>query len=99
MQPAGALLKGIRSMGHIDTLIGRVLGEYQIERLLGQSQLGAAYLALHPAQNRRVMITTFPMPEGMSTQEYERFQLLIPQKGEVLTHLTPPHLFPLDAYQ
>src|SRR5258708_8844883 len=97
MQPAGALLKGIRSMGHIDTLIGRVLGEYQIERLLGQSQLGAAYLALHPAQNRRVMITTFPMPEGMSTQEYERFQVRIAQEGEILTHLAHPHILPVYA--
>jgi len=84
-------------MGYPETLAGRALGEYQIEQLLGQSQLGSAYLALQPAQNRRVMLTLFPMPEGMSTQEYERFQRHITQEGEVLTHLTHPHILPVYA--
>jgi hypothetical protein len=51
------LLKEIRKayMISVEPLVGSVLGEYQIERLLGQSQLGAAYIAQQIPQGRTVM--------------------------------------------
>lgn len=78
-----------------EPLTGKRLGEYQIERLLGQSQLGAAYLALQAGPGRRAMVTTFHIPEGLSIQEQDQFCLRIAGEGEVLTRLAHSHILPV----
>lgn len=85
-------------MGSTDLFISGMLGEYQLERLLGQSQLGAAYLAQQPAQGRRVMVTTFNLPEGMSVQEHEQLSLRLARESEILVRLTHPHILPIYAF-
>ncbi len=85
-------------MGSTDLLIGGMLGEYQLKRLLGQGQLGAAYLAQQPAQGRRVMVTTFNLPEELSVQEHEQLSLRLAKEGEVLVRLTHPHIMPIYAF-
>lgn len=82
-------------MVQIELLAGRTVGEYQIERLLGQSQLGAAYLALQPALGRKVMVTTFHIPEGLSAQEQEQIQHRISREGETLARLAHPNILPV----
>ncbi len=80
-----------------DMFIGSMIGEYQIKRLLGQSPLGVAYLALHPAQGRKAIVIIFHLPEGMSAQEREQLGLRVAREGEMLTRLAHPHILPIYA--
>jgi serine/threonine protein kinase/nitrite reductase/ring-hydroxylating ferredoxin subunit len=83
-------------MVQTEPLTGQRLGEYQIERLLGQSQLGAAYLAHQARLGQRVMVTTFHIPEGMSSmQEQYQLQQRIARESDALTRLTHPHILPV----
>ena len=79
----------------VDQLVGRSLGEYQIERLLGQGQLGAAYMAQQLSQGRTVIITMFNFPEGLSAQERERFITRLAQERTTLVRLTHPTILPI----
>jgi hypothetical protein len=51
----------------VDQLVGRTLGEDQIERLLGHGRLGAAYMAQQRSQGR-----TVPRPERLCAQRKAR---------------------------
>jgi len=82
-------------MVHTEPLTGQRLGEYQIERLLGQSQLGAAYLAQQAGLGQRAMVTTFHIPESMSMQEQDRLHQRIVRESAALTRLTHPHILPV----
>ena len=79
----------------VDQLVGRTLGEYRIERLLGQGQLGAAYLAQQLLQGRTVMLTLFNFPEGMSAQEGNQCATRFAQERATLTRLTHPNILPI----
>ncbi len=79
----------------VDQLVGRSLGEYRIERLLGHGQLGAAYLAQQLSQGRTVIITMFNFPEGLSAQERERFITRLAQERTTLVRLTHPTILPI----
>ncbi len=79
----------------VDQLVGRTLGEYQIEWLLGHGQFGAAYLARQLSQGRTVMITTFNFPEGISAQERDKFSVRFAQEGAALFRLTHPNILPV----
>src|SRR2546421_2586514 len=69
----------------VDQLVGRTLGEYQIERLLGHGQLSAVYMAQHQSQGRTVMVTTFNFPDSMVVRE--RFAERFAQEGAALVGL------------
>jgi len=81
-----------------EQLTGTMLGESQVERLLGKSQLGAAYLARQPARGRKVLLTTFRFPEGMPAQVREQFLARFTREGAALLHLVHPHLLPIYEY-
>lgn len=81
-----------------EQLAGTMLGESQIERLLGKSQLGAAYLARQPARGRKVLLTTFRFPEGMPAPVREQFLVRFTREGAALLHLVHPHLLPIYEY-
>lgn len=85
-------------MPGIEQLTGETLGEYQIERLLGKSQLGAAYLAQQPTQGHTVLVTMFHFPKGMTAQEREQYLARFSQEGAALTHLAHPHILPIYAF-
>ncbi len=78
-----------------DQLVGRTLGEYQVERLLGQGPLGAAYLAQQFLLGRTVMITTFAFPEGIADWERDQFTARFTQEGQTLVELTHPNILPI----
>ena len=80
---------------HQDQLVGRTLGEYRIERLLGHAQLGAAYLARQLSQGRTVMVSTFNFPEGLSTSERNQLTARIASERAALTRLTHPYILPI----
>ncbi len=74
----------------VDQLVGRTLGEYQIERLLGHGQLSAVYMAQHKSQRRTVMVTTFNFPDSIVVRE--RFAERFAQEGAALVGLKHPNI-------
>ncbi len=79
----------------VDQLEGRMLGEYQIELLLGHGQLGAAYIARQHSQGRPVMITIFNFAEAPSARAYDQFATHFAQERATLVRLTHPHILPI----
>ncbi|HVU70078.1 MAG TPA: protein kinase [Ktedonobacteraceae bacterium] len=84
-------------MPGIDQLTGQMLGVYRVERVLGQSQLGAAYLAVEPGRGTRVMITTFTFPHGQEAREREQCRARFAREGARLTRLVHPAIIPIYA--
>jgi serine/threonine protein kinase len=78
----------------VDQLVGRTLGEYQIERLLGHGQLGAAYMARQVSQGRPVMMIMFNSAEAPSAQERDQCTALFAQERASLIRLTHPYILP-----
>jgi serine/threonine protein kinase len=81
-----------------EQLVSQTLGVYRIERLLGKSQLGAAYLASEPERGIRVMVTTFNFPEGQSAMEREQFRARFAREGTILTRLAHANILPIYAF-
>jgi len=79
----------------VDQLVGRTLGEYRIERLLGRGQLGAAYIAQQLSQGRTVMITTFNFAEGISAQERDQVTSRFALERAALLRLTHSNILPI----
>jgi serine/threonine protein kinase len=79
----------------VDQLVGKKLGDYQIERLLGQGKMSAVYMAQQRSQSRIVMITTFNIPESLSNSASERFTARFTQVGSSLVKLNHPHILPI----
>jgi len=79
----------------VDQLVGRTVGEYQIEQLLGQGQLGMAYLARQRSQGRTVIMTMFNFPEGISARERDQITTLLDQERATLVRLTHPTILPV----
>ena len=78
-----------------DRLVGKKLGDYQIEELLGRGKMSAVYMAQQYSQNRTVMITTFNIPETLSMVARERFTARFSQVGSSLMTLNHPHILPI----
>src|SRR5260370_26927042 len=76
----------------IDQLVGKTLGDYEVERLLGRGKLSAVYMARQRSQNHAVMITIFLLPELLSTQARERFNTRFYQIGASILRLNHPHI-------
>lgn len=75
--------------------VGRVLGNYQIEYVLGYSQWGAACLARHRLQGQRSMLTILKAPGGLADREWEtRFA----QEAATLIRFTHPHILPSSDF-
>src|SRR5260370_35764377 len=79
----------------IDQLVGKTLGDYEVERLLGRGKLSAVYMARQRWQNHAVMITIFLLPELLSTQARERFNTRFYQIEESILRLNHPHILPI----
>ncbi len=79
----------------IDQLVGKTLGDYEVERLLGRGKLSAVYMAQQRSQNHAVMITTFILPESLSAQARERFNTRFYQVGASIVRLNHPRVLPI----
>src|SRR5215471_3011286 len=79
----------------VDRLLGKDLGGYRIEQLLGQGKMSAVYLARQRSLGRMVMVTTFTIPETLSKSAYERFTVRFTQVGSSLIKLNHPHILPI----
>lgn len=78
-----------------DQLVGKQLGDYQVERLLGKGKMSTVYMARQCSQDRIVMVTTFTIPEGLSHSAYERFIGRFTHVGSSLVTLKHPHILPI----
>jgi serine/threonine protein kinase len=79
----------------VDQLVGRTLGDYQVERLLGRGKMSTVYLAGQRSQKRIAMITTFTIPESLSVTARERFTARFTHIGSALVKLNHPHILPI----
>src|SRR5579884_1013427 len=78
----------------VDQLVGKMLGNYSIEQLLGHSELEVVYKAWHNEQQRAMMITVFLLPEELSDQARERFLVHFMQVGARLVKLRHSNIVP-----
>lgn len=78
----------------IDQLVGRPLGEYEVEQRLGRGELSTVYIAHQSALGRKVMIIMFNPPEGISALEQQRFTVRFAQEGAALRKLKHPNILP-----
>ncbi len=79
-----------------DQLAGSVLGgEYTIEQFLGRGALTAAYVGQQQAQNRRVLVTIFQVPERYSETMRQRFNARFLGEGRALIGLQHPRILPV----
>jgi serine/threonine protein kinase len=76
-------------------LVGSIVGEYSIERQLGQSSINSVYGARSPKQNQPVMFTTFTLPEKFAFQAQERFKERFMHVVSALIHLRHQHILPI----
>ena len=53
----------------VDNLVGQVLGNYRVERLMGQGRLNAVYLARHLEHESNVAVTLYILPEKLSSAD------------------------------
>ncbi len=79
----------------VDQLVGKTLGDYKVERLLGRGKVSAIYMAKQRSQNRTVMITTFTIPESLLAPARERFTARFTQVGSTLVTLNHPNILPI----
>ena len=71
-----------------DPYVGvEILGQYQIERRLGEGGMGMVYLADQPAMARKAAIKIL-RPEIASEEQMERFQ----REAQTLSHIDHPHI-------
>jgi serine/threonine-protein kinase len=79
----------------VDRLVGKNLGDYRVEQMLGQGKMSAVYMARQLSLGRIVMVTTFTITETLSKAAYERFTARFTQVGSSLITLNHPHILPI----
>lgn len=79
----------------VGQLVGRSVGNFQIQRLIGQGKLATVYIAQQPEQDRTALITVFNLPEGICTQEREQFNIHFAKEGAALVKLIHPNIVPI----
>lgn len=79
---------------YVDQLAGGVLGDYQIERLLGSSPSGTVYLARQQTQGRQVLMTIFTLPEDWLAHKRDLYAGRIAQEKARLARLAHSNILP-----
>lgn len=78
-----------------DNLIGRRIGEFQIEESIGRGGMATVYRAYQPALNRHVAIKVITHDQWDQQTE---FQQRFAQEAEVITQLEHIHILPVYGY-
>lgn len=81
----------------IEQLVGRNVGNYRIERLLGQGPVSSFYEARHNS-GQSAMLTLFNLPATFSLQARTRFLARFRQEGAALVQLKHPAILPVLDY-
>src|ERR671933_1769517 len=78
-------------MREVDWLVGRVLGRYQVEALLGQGGMSAVYTATDPAFRRVVAIKVLKPGVARDPELNARFL----REARSMARLQHPHILPV----
>jgi serine/threonine protein kinase/Rieske Fe-S protein len=81
-----------------DELVGKIIGTYRVECLLGRGRLSAVYLARHSVENSTAALTTILLPEHFSPEARSRFIARFTKEALALTQLQHSHILPVYAY-
>ncbi|GHP01144.1 hypothetical protein KSF_111910 [Reticulibacter mediterranei] len=79
----------------VNHLVGRTLGTYHVERLLGYGNSYVACLARKDVHLPSVTLNLFPLPETFSLQARERFRTRFTEVTSKLMQLRHPSLSPV----
>jgi serine/threonine protein kinase/Rieske Fe-S protein len=82
----------------VDRLVGQTLGNYRVERLMGQGRLSAVYLAQNTQTGLNGALTLFLVPEHFSQDAHARFIQRFRKEAAALTSLQHPHVLPVHEY-
>ena len=80
--------------GNTGTLVGRTLGEYRLEALLGAGGMAEVYRGQDIALGREVAVKVLPALLAMDTGYVERFR----EEARRVALLSHPHIVPVYAY-
>jgi serine/threonine protein kinase/Rieske Fe-S protein len=82
----------------VDRLVGQTLGNYRVERLMGQGRLSAVYFAQNTLTGLNGALTLFLVPEHFSQDAHARFIQRFRKEGSALTALQHPHILRVHEY-
>ncbi len=77
-----------------DSLIGKKIGEFEIEERLGQGAMATVYKAFESSINRHVALKVIRLDEGQQDEFKQRFA----REAEVIAKLEHIHILPIYAY-
>src|SRR5688572_5092185 len=77
-----------------DTVIGKVLGQFEILEELGRGGMATVYRAKQLNMNRIVAVKVLPPHFLHDPGFYERFE----REVDVISHLEHPHILPIYDY-
>src|SRR5581483_2110260 len=76
-------------------LVGNAVGDYYIERLLGQNAINTVYAARSQKQSSPFIVTTFTLPDRFALQAQERFKERFMHVASDLVRLRYQHILPI----
>lgn len=82
----------------VDRLVGEVLGNYRVERLLGHGRLNAVYLARSLGTQETGALTLFIIPERFSPEARNLYVQRFRKEAARLVALQHPHILPVYEY-
>src|SRR3984893_5682988 len=97
IRPGGILRMYVAPVS-VDQLVGKTLGQYHIQQLLGQGQVSAVYLAQQDHPKRPVMLTIFMLPAACKGRARERFMARFSSMASKLIQLHHPSLLPIYGF-
>ncbi|GCE06324.1 protein kinase domain-containing protein [Dictyobacter aurantiacus] len=78
-----------------EQLVGHVLGQYRIERLVGKGRLNIVYLARHQGAQRVDALALYPLPAHFSHEARTFFLQRFHKEAALITSLKHPHILPV----
>lgn len=82
----------------IDQLVGQILGNYRIERLLRNGGFNVVYLGRHLTSQRLDALTIYLFPSQFSSEANTRFLARFHKESAAITKLDHPHILPIYEY-
>ena len=82
----------------VDQLVGQTLGNYRVERFLGQGRLNAVYLARSLTARQMGALTLYLIPSRFSPEAHNRFITRFLKEAAAITALQHPDILPIYEY-
>lgn len=82
----------------VDQLVGQTLGNYRVERFLGQGRLNAVYLARSLTARQTGALTLYLIPPRFSPEAHNRFITRFLKEAAAIATLQHPHILPIYEY-